>query len=193
MCLSTNNRSTMSAGAPRRQRQRRVGWRFAKASYTVATIASSASTTSACFIEFSRRSLTSSAINQSPKLRCPRCSCTLQLPSPLGCGPFRTQQFMIELANALNRLLQFPIIVQPAAYLGNPFTPHAELTRASSWIGHSQNKHLMPFAACVFGAVFAVVDRTLQQRAAQQLAGYRQFADQLLARSQALLTNHSQE
>ena len=58
---------------------------------------------------------------------------------------------MIELANALDRLLQFLIIVQPAAYLGNPFTPHAELTRASSWIGHSQNKHLMPFAACAFG------------------------------------------
>src|ERR1700751_1781664 len=68
---------------------------------------------------------------------------------------------MIELANAIDRLLQFLIIVQPAAYLGNPFTPHAELTRASSWIGHSQNKHLMPFAACAFGAVFAVVDRTL--------------------------------
>ena len=95
--------------------------------------------------------------------------------------------------NALDRLLQFLIIVQPAAYLGNPFTPHAELTRASSWIGHSQNKHLMPFAAGAFGAVFAVADRALQQRAAQQLAGYRQFADQLLARSQAPLTNHSQE
>ena len=39
---------------------------------------------------------------------------------------------MIELANALDRLLQFLIIVQPAAYSGNPFTPHAELTRASS-------------------------------------------------------------
>ena len=100
---------------------------------------------------------------------------------------------MIELANALDRLLQFLIIVQPAAHLGNPFTPHAELTRVSPWIGHSQNKHLMPFAACALGAVFGVVDRALQQRAAQQLAGYRQFADQLLARSQGSLTNHSQE
>ena len=100
---------------------------------------------------------------------------------------------MIELANALDRLLQFLIIVQPAAHLGNPFTPHAELTRVSPWIGHSQNKHLMPFAACALGAVFGVVDRALQQRAAQQLAGYRQFADQLLARSQGSLTNYSQE
>ena len=38
--------------------------------------------------------------------------------------------------------------------------------------GHSQNKHLMPFAACAFGAVFAVVDRALQQRAAQHPGGH---------------------
>jgi hypothetical protein len=50
----------------------------------------------------------------------------------------------------------------------------------------------MPFAARISG-IPGVSDRALQQRAAQPLTGDRQFADQLLARSQGLLTNHSQE
>src|SRR4029077_3975141 len=49
----------------------------------IATIASSASTTSACFIQFSRRSLTSSAINPSPKLSCARRISIMPLPSRL--------------------------------------------------------------------------------------------------------------
>jgi hypothetical protein len=36
-------------------------------------------------------------------------------------------------------------------------------------------------------------DRALQQRTTQQLAGDRQFVDELLARSQGLLSAHSQE
>jgi hypothetical protein len=51
----------------------------------------------------------------------------------------------------------------------------------------------MPFAARAFRAVFGVSDGALQQRAAQQLAGDRQFADQLLARSECSLANHLQE
>ena len=90
---------------------------------------------------------------------------------------------MIELADALDRLLQLPIIVQPAAYLSNALAPHAELTRAVPRISHSQNKHLVPFTARAFRTSFAVADRTLQQRAAQQLAADRQLADQLLARA----------
>jgi hypothetical protein len=38
-----------------------------------------------------------------------------------------------------------------------------------------------------------VPDGALQQRTAQQLAGDRHFADQLVARTDGLLTNHSQE
>jgi hypothetical protein len=49
------------------------------------------------------------------------------------------------------------------------------------------------FAARAFRTVFGVSDRALQQRATQQLAGDRQFADQLLARSEGLLANHSQK
>ena len=98
---------------------------------------------------------------------------------------------MIELANGLDRLFQLLIIAQPAAHLGNPLAAHTELTRTSSRVGHSQDKYVMPFAARAFRASFSVSDRALQQRAAQQVAGDRQFADQLLACSEGLLANHS--
>jgi hypothetical protein len=98
---------------------------------------------------------------------------------------------MIELANGLDRLLQVLIIAQPAAHLGNPLAPHAELARTSSRVGHRQDKHVMPFATRAFRASFGVADGAFQQRAAQQLAGDRQFADQLLARSEGPLPNHS--
>src|SRR5258708_24503973 len=100
---------------------------------------------------------------------------------------------MIEFANSLYCLLQFLIIAQPATYLGNPLAPHAELTRALSRIGDRQPENPMAFAARAFRTVFGVSDSALQQRAPQQLAGDRQFADQLLARSEGLLANHLQE
>src|SRR6266540_4072057 len=100
---------------------------------------------------------------------------------------------MIELANGLDRLLQLLIIAQPAAHLSNPLAAHTELTRTSSGVGHRQDKNVMPFAALAFRASLGMSDRALQQGAAQQLAGDRQLADQLLARSERLLTNHSQE
>src|ERR1700694_3145876 len=184
MCLRINKRNTISAGAPNRPRLRLLGCRLASASYTAATICSSASTRSACSIQPSRRSLTSSAINPSPKLSCARRISIMLLPPGLRRSPFRTQQIMIELANGLDRLLQLLIIAQPAAHLGNPLAAHTELTRTSSWVGDRQNKHVMPFAACTLRASLGVSDGALQQRAAQQVAGDRQFADQLLARSQ---------
>src|SRR5580658_10826693 len=94
---------------------------------------------------------------------------------------------MIELANSLDRLLQFPIIAQPAAHLGNPLAAYAELTRAAPRISHRQHENLMAFAARAFRTVFGVSNCALQQRAPQQLAGDRQFADQLLACSEGLL------
>src|SRR6202171_418920 len=193
MCLRIRSRNTISAGAPRRPRLRLLACRLARASYTAATMSSSESTASACFIQSSRRSLTSSAISPSPKLSCARRISIMLLPPGLRCSPFRTQQIMIELANALDRLLQLLIIAQPAAHLSNPLAAHTELTRTSSRVGHRQDKYVMPFAARAFRAVFGVPDRALQKRAAQQFAGDRQFADQLLARPQGPLTNHSQE
>src|SRR5580658_3584337 len=191
MCLRTNSRSTISAGAPRRPRL--FGCRFANASYTAATMSSSASTASACFIQLSRRSLTSSAINPSPKLSCVRRISIMRLPPRLRCSPFRAQLILIEFANRLDRCLQFLIIAQPAANFGNPFATHAELTRAAARISHRQHENLVAFAARAFRTVFGVLDCALQQRATQQLAGDRQFADQLLARSEGLLANHSQK
>ena len=97
---------------------------------------------------------------------------------------------MIKLANGLDRLLQVLIIAQPAAHLGNPLAPHAELARTSSRVGHRQDKHVMPFATRAFRASFGVADGAFQQLAAQQLARDRQFADQLLACAQGLFANH---
>ena len=51
--------------------------------------------------------------------------------------------------------------------------------------------NMVPFAPRAFRTALGVSDRALQQRAAQQLAGDRQIADQLLARSEDLFSNHS--
>lgn len=100
---------------------------------------------------------------------------------------------MIELADVFNHLLQLLIIVEPAANLGNPLATHAELLRASAGICHGQNEHLVPFATRAFRATFAVPNSALQQRAAQQFAGYRQLADKPLTCSKGSVSNHSQE
>src|SRR5258707_14452010 len=94
----------------------------------------------------------------------------------------RTQQLMIEFANALDRWLRLLIIAQPAANLGDPLPTHTELPRASTRIGHRQNEHPVSLATRAFRAVLGMSDGALQQRAAQQLARDRQLAEQLLAR-----------
>src|ERR1700704_5023186 len=125
-------------------------------------MASSASTASACFIQSSRRSLTSSSISPSPKLSCARRISIMPLPPGLRCSPFRTQQIMIELANGLDRLLQPLIVVQPAANLGDALATHAELPRAPTRIADRHNKHPVPLATRAFRAVFGVSDGALQ-------------------------------
>jgi transposase len=84
-----------------------------------ASMLSSASTASACCIQSSRRSLTSSAINPSPKLSCARRISIMPLPSRPRRSPLRAQQFVIEFADRFDRLLQVLVIAQPAADLGN--------------------------------------------------------------------------
>lgn len=180
-------------GAPGRPRLRLLGCRFANASYTAATICSSASTWSACVIQSSRRSLTSSAINPSPKLSCARRILITALPPALPAlcrGSLRTQQIVVELADRLDRLLELLIIVEPAANLGNPFAAHADLPGSSAGVAHRQHEDLVPFAARAFRAIFGMSDSTLQQRATQDLAADRQFADKLLARSECLRAIH---
>lgn len=105
----------------------------------------------------------------------------------------RTQQLMIELADALERLLQLLIIVEPTANLGDTLTPYAELLRAPTGICHRQYEHLVSFATCTFRAPLGVPNGTLKQRAAQQFAGDRQLADKLVARVKSSISNHSQE
>jgi hypothetical protein len=52
---------------------------------------------------------------------------------------------------------------------------------------------MVAFAARAFRAIFGVPDCAFQQRASQQLAGDRQFADQFVARADRLLANHVRE
>ena len=72
---------------------------------------------------------------------------------------------MIELADRLDRRLQFLVIAQPAAYFWNSLAPHAELARAPTGVAHRQNADLVPFAALTFRAAFGMPHNTLQQRA----------------------------
>ncbi len=94
----------------------------------------------------------------------------------------RTQQLMSELADVLDRLLELVIIAEPAANLGHPLAAHAELLRAPAGVGHGQHEYLVPLAARTFRATFPVLYGALQQRAAQQFAGDRQFAHKPVAR-----------
>src|SRR4029453_14707884 len=172
MCLRINRRNTTSAGVPCRPRLLLLGWRLPRASYTAPTSASSAS-------QSSRRSPTSAAIRPSPKLRCAR-RISIMFFAPGFCR-IRAQQVMIEFTNGLDRLLQLLITGQRAANRGNALAPHAELSRASTGIGHRQNEDVMASAARAFWAALGMPDGALQQRAAQQLASDRQFADEFFA------------
>src|ERR1700758_97794 len=190
MCLRISRRNTVSAGMPRRPRL--LACRFASASYTAATICSSASTRSACRIQSSRRSLTSSAIKPSPKLSCARRISIMSTPRTPSMR-LRTQQLMIEFADVLDRLLQPLIIVEPAPNLSDALATHAELLHAAPAIAHRQHEHPVSLAARAFRAVFGVPDGALQQRAAKHLTAYRQFADELVARPNGPIANHSLE
>jgi hypothetical protein len=93
----------------------------------------------------------------------------------------------------LNHAASSAVLTRPAAHFGNPLAAHAELTYAPARISHRQHENPVAFPARAFRTVFGVSDRALQQRTTQQLPGDRQFADQLLARSERLLAYHSQE
>src|SRR5262245_5274848 len=189
MCLRISNRSTTSAGAPSRPRLRLLGCRRASASYTAATICSSARTRSAYSIQPSRRSPTSPAIKPSPKLSCAlRISITPLPPAP-GHRARGAQQVVIELADRLDRLLQFLVVVQPAAHLGNALAAHTELAHAAAPIAHREDIYLVSFAARAFGAAALMTNGALKQRATQELAGDRQLGDKLLASLQGSIPN----
>src|SRR5690242_354230 len=75
----------------------------------------------------------------------------------------------------------FLIMDEQVAKLGDPLASHAELRCASTAIADCQNEDPVSFTARTFRAVRGVADGALQQRAAQQLAGDRQLAQELLA------------
>jgi len=97
---------------------------------------------------------------------------------------------MIELADRLDRSLEPPIVVQPAANLIRPLAPHTHLPLASSGIAHCQHRHRVAFAARATRASFLVANNALQQRAAQQFPRDRQIVDQPLARAKGAAAIH---
>src|SRR5215216_4475526 len=100
---------------------------------------------------------------------------------------------MIELADVLDRPLQLLIIAEPATNLGHSLATYAELLCAPAGVGDGQHEHPVSLAARAFRAAFGMSDGALQQRAAQQVAGNRQFADTLVARMKGSIANHSLE
>jgi hypothetical protein len=95
----------------------------------------------------------------------------------------RTQKLMIELADALDRLLQLLIIVEPSANFSDPLATYAELLRAPAGVGHRENEHLVPLTTCALRTISGVSNRALEQRAAEQLASDWQLGDKLVAGS----------
>src|SRR5208283_5388326 len=153
---------------------------------------SSSSSRSAWFIQRSRRSFTSPAINPSPKLSWARRISITALCPRSRCRLIRTQQFVIELANRLDGLLELLIVRQPATHHLNHLAAQAELPRAPARIAHRQHRQGVTLAAGAFGAAASVVaDGPLQQRSAQDLTGYRQSFQKLLARRGQSFSSHS--
>jgi hypothetical protein len=91
------------------------------------------------------------------------------------------------------RLLQLPIIVQPAANLGDPLPTYAQLTRTPTRIGHRQDKHPMTFAARTLRTTAPMTDNALKQRAAQKLAADWKPIHEFLPRLKGSLANHPQK
>ena len=117
-------------------------------------------------------------------------SITLLPPAPRHLA-LRAHQVVIELADRLDRLLQFLVIVEPATNLGNAFAAQAELANPSASLAHGEHMHLVPFTARALGAATLMSNHPLKQRAAQQLTRDWQLVDKLVARLKGSIANHS--
>src|SRR6516165_10683396 len=153
-------------------------------------MSSSESSLSACSIQASCRSLTSSAISPSPKLRCARRVSITGLPRPSRRGVVRPQQRMVELADRLQRLPQLVVIAQPAAHFVDLLAAQAELAGAAAGIADAQNPQRVPAAAGADRAAAGMAHGPLEQRAAQDLPGHRQLGDERLAGLDNLVSCH---
>ena len=98
---------------------------------------------------------------------------------------------MVELANGLEALSQLLVVVEPAAHFGHQFAAYAELSGATMSIADGQNENRVSFAACTFRTFGAMAANcALKQRAAEDLAGQRETAEELSARSYGLFLFH---
>src|SRR6201995_5500949 len=177
MCLSTSSRNTISAGAPGRPRRRLCGCRLTSASYTAARISSSSSKASARAIQGSRRSVTSSAIKPSAKASCPRRRSSMALArSPA--VPRGNQQFVIQLADRLERLLELLVISKPPSNLVDLLCSQAELPRLAASIADGQHGHGMPPTAGTLWGPAPMLDDSLKQRPTHDVAADRQSFNQ---------------
>ena len=70
---------------------------------------------------------------------------------------------MIEFANSLDSLLEFLIIIQPAAHRGNLFLVKAELSGASSGIANGEDPGRMALATGTFWTTAAVANEAVKE------------------------------
>ena len=99
---------------------------------------------------------------------------------------------MVDLADRLDRGFQTLIIGQPAAHQRHHLAAQAQLPRSSARVADREDRQPVAFTARTLAAIADVIaDGALQQRAAQQFAGYGQPCEGPLACCDELLTSHS--
>ena len=81
------------------------------------------------------------------------------------------EQLLIELADLLNRGLQFLIIRQTTLHLRDLFLTEADLASASAGIADCEDGNGVTFAAVALGTAGAVTDDAFEQRAAENVGG----------------------
>lgn len=86
----------------------------------------------------------------------------------------RTEQFVVEFADALQGGLEFLVIAQPLLDQGLLLGGEADLLGTSAGIADGQNPDEMAFAAGADGTTGAVANAAMEQRAAEDLGGGRE-------------------
>jgi len=86
----------------------------------------------------------------------------------------RTEQFVVEFADALQGGLEFLVIAQPLLDQGLLLGGEADLLGTSAGIADGQNPDEMAFATSTGGAAGTVADAAMEQRAAEDLGGGRE-------------------
>jgi hypothetical protein len=92
-----------------------------------------------------------------------------------------TQPLLIELADLLNRRLQFLIIRETTPHLRDLLFTKADLARALAGIADRQDRNGVTFATVALGTAGAVADDAFEQGAAENVAGIGEMRGKAVA------------